>query len=228
MADPELQNQFHAACHNAGLLGGGDVWNHELMRLRKAGKLPKHDDPKSVTIGIRDFDSYRFAGEIAWRMVSDKHAHVSLDEIFCQLATAERFDKSAIRFCPGREAVELRWAALYLRKSRHALEAEAHDYHYVFATRDFDRFTKLTKRNAASYDGFAGVYLLLGAKKSPLYIGDTLDIGGRLATHLSAPGSRQKVTQFAVITDDDLPSRNYREALKVALAQRWQPEWNVC
>jgi site-specific DNA-methyltransferase (adenine-specific) len=228
VADPDLQTRFHDACRAAGLLGDAGIWNRELMRLRKSGKLPKPAVPQSVTLGVREFDSYRFAAEIAWRLVADKHAGVALDHIFCDPALAAEFDRHASRFCPDRAAVDLRWAALYLRKSQHTLDTEVHDYHYVFATREFDTFRKPNIALAKQLAGEAGVYMLCGARRAPLYVGDTLDLGARLVTHLAAPGTRRQVVQIATLADDDLPNASYREPLKVALARRWQTQWNVC
>ncbi len=44
LACPSLQDAFHAACREAGLIGGPVDWNRELLRLRKQGAIPKRGE----------------------------------------------------------------------------------------------------------------------------------------------------------------------------------------
>ena len=147
--------------------------------------------------------------------------------IFISPDYATYFDRLAARYAPGFEPADYRWAALDFRKSRHALAKEAKDFDYVFATRDFGSVRKLTERAAAKRNGEAGVYLLTGKDRVPLFAGETLDLGARLATHATAPATKNKVTGFAVILESDLPSHEYRAPLKVDLTERHEPEWNL-
>ncbi|WP_425397250.1 DNA methyltransferase [Aeoliella sp.] len=227
LANPELQQAFHAACQDAGLLGNGEIWNHELVRLRKSGKLPKQQKAKTTPVTAAELDQYQFAAEIAWQLTSEKFSIESIDEIFISPERAEWFDRQAARFAPGFDAAAYRWAAIDFRKSRHALADEAKAYDYVFATRDFGTPRKLTVRTAAKYDALAGVYLLTGKGRTPLFVGEALDLGARLATHATAAGTKSKVAGFAVILEEDLPSSEYRAPLKVDLTQRYEPGWNL-
>ena len=226
LADPKRQSTFHDACRQRGLLGGPTNWNHELLRLRKAGKLPKSESVKIGPVTAHDMDQYQFAAEIAWRLTSDKMQVDSIDEILSNLEFAEFFDQQAARFAPGVELADVRWAALDFRKSQHAIAAEAKEFHYVFANREFANPRKLSATAAERFAGEAGVYLLTGAKRVPLFVGETLDLSARLKTHTTASGSRRKAIGFAVIPDSELPSPDYRAAAKYALARRHQPEWN--
>lgn len=227
LANPELQHAFHHACDEAGLLGDAAIWNHELVRLRKSGKLPKQPRAKNVVVTSEAMDQYQFAAEAAWCLTSAKFGVDSIDEILISPATAEYFDRQAARFAPGYSAAQYRWAALDLRKSRHSLAAEAKAYDYVFATRKFPTPRKLTGRATEQLNGQAGVYLLCGQGRKPLLVGETLDLGARLATHIAAPATKTKATSFAVITESELPSSEYRAPLKVYLAGEYEPEWNL-
>lgn len=173
-----------------------------------------------------DLDQYQFAAEIAWRQTAEKFGEGSLVAIFSSPEWSQLFDRLAARYAPGHPAGDYRRAALLLRKQQAHLAAEAKEYHYVFRTREFESPRKLTQRNVKPYHGQEGVYLLLGAKRAPLYVGETLDLGARLACHLAAPGSKKGVESFAVILQSQLPSSAYRAPLKVDLVRRYQPAWN--
>ena len=80
----------------------------------------------------------------------------------------------------------------------------------------FDRFA-----------GAAGVYLLRDANKEPLYVGETTNLGRRLAAHAASRGLGRRVTQVALLTEDDLPSGEYRLPLWVDLVRRYTPAMNV-
>ena len=227
LACPDLQREFHEACQTAGLLGRAEIWNHELVRLRKSGKLPKGPKVKAPQVTSGELDHYQFAAEMAWQMTKAKFDVESIDELLISPTFAEYFDKQAARFAPGFKPAEYRWAALDLRKSRHSLVEEAKAYDYVFATRDFAPPRKPSVRAAAKLTGIAGVYLLTGKGKAPLFVGEALDLGARLATHATAPGTKTKVTGVSVIEQSDLPSPDYRAPLKVYLAQKYSPEWNL-
>lgn len=227
LASPQLQAAFHDACQTAGLLGNAEIWNHELLRLRKSGKLPKPPQAKSAPVSTAELDRYQFAAEIAWRLTRDKFGVESLDELLISPAHAAYFDRQASRYARGFAADEYRWAALDFRKIRRSLAAEAKAYDYVFATRHFAPPRKLTTRAAEKLHGQAGVYLLTGQGRTPLFVGEALDLSQRLATHATAPATKNNVTGFAVILESELPSAEYRAPLKVNLTARHDPEWNL-
>lgn len=227
LADPQLQESYHAKCRAAGLLGSPAIWNHELLRLRKSGNLPKQPLSKTQPVTAAQLDGYQFAAEIAWNLTTKKFGIDAIDEILCRPEYSGYFDRMAERYAPGFDVAEYRWAALDFRKSRHTLAAEAKAFDYVFATRDFGSFRKLTPRTAASLGHQAGVYLLTGARRAPLYVGETFNLGKRLATHATAPATKNKVTGYAVILENELPSGEYRAPLKVDLVGRYGPAWNL-
>lgn len=225
LADPALQATYHEACHEAGLIGSPADWNRELLRLRKAGKFPKRGQSKKIELSAKQLDPYAFAGEIAWRLTSDKFPNASLDDILCNPTMAAFFDRTAKRFAPGYTPREYRWAALRLRKASHSLAKEAKQYHFVLTTRDFTEFRPLSRLRISGLQGQPGLYLLRGEHKSPLYVGETLDLGRRLELHLK--GKSSDIKHVGLLQQDDLPSAEYQEALKVDLARRYGAKWNV-
>jgi site-specific DNA-methyltransferase (adenine-specific) len=227
LADLERQSAFHEACRDAGLFGGPIDWNHELLRLRKSGRFPKRGKAKTAHLSDQDLDRCDFAAEIAWRLTDDKFRGPSLDEIFCDPAKAAFFDRAAKRFAPGCEPAQYRWAALRLRKASRDLVRDVKQYHFVFSTRDFGRFQSADRINLKRLAGEPGVYLLRGEEKAPLYVGRTLDLAERLASHAECPAIADFVAQVSVIAGDDLPGEDYQAAFKEDLVRRYQPRWNA-
>jgi site-specific DNA-methyltransferase (adenine-specific) len=227
LANPLLQAAFHDACRDAGLIGGPDDWNRELLRVRKTGGFPKRGPIKKVHISDYELDAYSFAAEIAWRLTSEKHGWPSLDEIFCDPLKSAYFDKTARRFAGGFEAVQYRWAALRLRKTSRELVEQVKQFHFVFDKREFNRFQAWPRVNPDRFSGRPGVYILRDSAKQPLYIGHTLDLGRRLAQHADCRSIDDLVPQVAVIAGDDLPGLEYQAAFKEHLVRSYEPRWNV-
>ena len=227
LASPTLQNAFHNACREAGLIGGPADWNRELLRVRKTGGFPKRGKTKKATVTDDELDAYSFAAEIAWRLTSDKFGAPSLDEILCDPDKAAYFDRTAKRFAPGFEPVQYRWAALRLRKASRELVDEVKQFHFVFAKRDFARFHKWRGFKPKQLVGQAGMYLLRGGDKAPLYIGHTCDLGRRLAQHADCTVVSDIAAHVSIITGADLPGVEYRDAFKEDLVRRYRPRWNV-
>jgi site-specific DNA-methyltransferase (adenine-specific) len=227
LAEPKLQGAFHAACREAGLIGGPKDWNHELLRLRKTGGFPKRGSINKVHVADAELDLYGFAAEMAWRMTNGKFRGPSLDEIFCDPAKAAYFDRAAKKFAPDFEPVQYRWAALRLRKASRELVNDVKQYHFVFAKRDFSRFSTWRSVKPARLAGQPGIYLLRDDKKAPLYVGRALDLGRRLGQHKDCPAISDDVAQVSVIAGADLPGCEYLDAFKEELVRRHQPRWNV-
>lgn len=227
LVDPALQSAFHAACLENGLIGGPADWNRELLRLRKTGEFPKRGQVKKSQVADEDLDRYEFAAEIAWRLTRDKFAGASLDEILCDPAKAMFFDRAAKRFAPGFEPTQYRWAALRLRKASCGLVNDMKQFHFVFAKRDFQRFGSWERFRPAKFDGQPGIYSLMGDGKMPLYIGRTLDLGGRLAHHAACRAINDVVERVSILLGDDLPGSEYQAAFKEDLVRRHQPGWNL-
>jgi site-specific DNA-methyltransferase (adenine-specific) len=227
LANPAIQNAFHSACRNSGLIGGPADWNRELLRLRKTGDFPKRGKIKKASISDDELDAYAFAAEIAWRLTSDKFSGPSLDEILCDPDKTAYFDRSAKRFAPGSEPVQYRWAAMRLRKASRELVNDVKQFHFVFAKRDFTRFQKWRGFKFKPLAGQAGIYLLRGHDRAPLYIGRTSDLGRRLAQHADCAVVSDVVAHVSVIAGAELPGAEYQDAFKEDLVRRYRPRWNV-
>jgi len=227
LANPVLQNSFHEACRESGLIGSPFDWNRELLRFRKTGEFPKRGQIKKVHVSDDEMDAYSFAAEIAWRLTHDKFNGPSIDEIFCDPAKAAYFDKVAKRIAPGFEPSQIRWAALRLRKSSRELVNEVKQYHFVFAKRDFTKFQVWRGFKPKRFNGVPGIYLLRSADKAPLFVGYTIDLGRRLAQHAESPMVSREVAHVSVISGADPPGTEYCAAFKEDLVRRHAPEWNV-
>jgi site-specific DNA-methyltransferase (adenine-specific) len=227
LAEPRLQAAFHDACRDAGLLGSAANWNRELLRLRKSGHFPKRGSVKKIHFSDEALDTFSFAAEMAWRKTSDRFGGPSLDEILCDPAKAAHFDRAAKRFACGFEPAQYRWAALRLRKASRDLVNDVKQFHFVFANRDFDRFQKWRGFKPKRLAGQGGIYLLRGQNKMPLYVGQALNLGRRLAQHADCPAVSEEVAQVSVIAAADLPGEEYRAAFKEDLVRRYKSRWNV-
>ncbi len=227
LANPQLQEVFHAECREAGLIGGPVDWNRELLRIRKTGGFPKRGKLKKVHLSDSELEDFDFAAEIGWRMANDKFHGPSLDEILCDPEKAAYFGRVAKRFAPGFEPVNYRWAALRLRKASRDLVDEVKRFHFVFAKRDFTRFQAMNRIKPSRLDGLPGLYLMRDENKRPLYVGLSRSLGRRLAQHLDCPAICDSVRQISLIADDELPGEEYRAAFKEELVRRYEPRWNV-
>jgi DNA modification methylase len=227
LANPALQNAFHEACRESGLIGSPFDWNRELLRFRKTGEFPKRGQIKKLHVSDEEMGSYSFAAEIAWRLTNDKFNGPSIDEIFCDPAKAAFFDRAAKRTAPGFEAAQYRWAALRLRKASRDLVNDVKRYHFVFAKRDFSRFQIWRGFRPKRLNGQSGIYMLRGDDKTPLFIGRALDLGLRLAQHAECRAVSDEIAHVSVITGADLPGEEYLNAFKEDLVRRHAPKWNV-
>lgn len=227
LCDPALQAAYHEACRAAGLIGGPADWNRELLRLRKTGGFPKRGEIKKVFVEDQEFDSYDFAAEIAWRLTSDKFGGPSLDEILCDPEKAAYFDRTAKKYATRFTPLQLRWAALRLRKASRDLVAEMKQYHFVFDKRDFTRFQSLRRCKPTKLAGEPGSYLLCDERKRPLFVGRSYDLGRRLAQHLESRAILEAATHVSILSGSDLPGEDYRAAFKEDLVRRHQPRWNM-
>ena len=228
LANPMLQNVFHDACRDAGLIGGPADWNRELLRFRKAGEIPKRDKTIKVHFTDEELDSYNFAAEAAWRLTSDKFDGPSLDEIFCDPEKATFFDRTAKRLAGSFAPPQYRWAALRLRKASRDLVNEVKQYHFVFAKRDFTRFQAWDRLEAERLDGRARH--LPAARRRQAAAIRRPHARPRSLGSLSTSESRavaECVAHVSILAGDDLPGEEYRDAFKEDLVRRYQPEWNV-
>ena len=232
LCDPDLQHTFHANCAEAGLFGNTSDWNRELLKLRKAGQLPKFRTER-INIPGELIDRCAFAAEIAWRESERKYPGVALDKLFASPGKSLYFDRTAAKqliISSDQESIQpaiIRWAALRLRKSLHKFANEAKQFDYVLRKRDFARFRPLAKCRTKPLEHIAGLYLLRTDDKSALYLGETLDLGKRIHTHQESRGMSRHRLSISIITSEELPSDEYRQPLWTHLNRQYRPLWNI-
>ena len=100
-------------------------------------------------------------------------------------------------------------------------------YHFVFSKRDFSRFLTWRGLKPKRLNGQAGIYLLRGEAKTPLYVGRSADLGRQLAQLAACSGVSDSIEHVSLIVGDDLPANDYQAAFKEDLVRRYQPQWNV-
>jgi DNA modification methylase len=174
LADPDLNAAFVAACLREGAAGTPYQWNRTLLKLRKAGKLPKVATRKPRSLTDADIDPFSFASEIAWHCVESKRKLISLDDIFCDPDAAAEFDKIASRYAPGHSSFEYRWAALWIRKRAHKFR--------TFTTKIDLRLPRICHwedLDSRDLSGTRGIYVIR-SEKEKIYVGGTIDLKQRL------------------------------------------------
>jgi site-specific DNA-methyltransferase (adenine-specific) len=226
LASPQLQSAFHEACRDAGLIGKPIDWNHELLRLRKAGRFPKVHT-KKVCFSPAEMDSYRFAAEIAWRLTSERFVGTSLDEILCDPLKAAYFDRVSTRYSLCSNTAGCRWAALRLRKATKSLVDQMTQFHFMYKTREFPRRSlKWESVDPRRFAGHNGLYLLQSEDRTPFFVDTTLNLGERLDHHSKCNAIAKAVRFLSVLPPDELPIE-YQEGFKVDFIRRNDPLLNV-
>jgi hypothetical protein len=146
---------------------------HRLLNLRKAGKLP-HKTARSTRIAVGEF---RFAAEIACRHLERKNG-CSLDRQLCNPAAASAFDGLAAELAPGFEALQYRWAALQLRKTRRLVPEPIGQ---ALPASDLMRF-RCSDMVLETIPRAPGLYHFFSQRES-LYVGEAKSLFHRLRSH---------------------------------------------
>jgi site-specific DNA-methyltransferase (adenine-specific) len=176
LCDPELNENFVAACKRKSLPGDPSVWNRLLLRIRKSGKLPKLGrGPRRLTPSATD--AYSAASEAAMQLLSLDYGF-TLDEFLCSPLAAAQFDRLAARFGEGYSSLEYRWAAMAIRKRAKRSRALAATHFRDWDPRQLGRSIQLDRCLSAKYE-HPGVYVVLDHRQ-PLYVGETLNVRHRV------------------------------------------------
>lgn len=226
VVDPELNQQFAAACRNMGLAGEARTWNRLLFRLRKAGKLEQIETTRRTAFSWEHCDNYLFASEIALQQLLDADKAASLDEVLTDPFLAAEFDETAKRFAPGYSSLEYRWAALQLRK--HAKIARNRGAALVPPSR-LGKVIMLDDLLDQRIPERPGAYLIAKPKSNNLYVGETLNLNARFATQF---GSQQRTVWSEIsstlglqfILTDTLPSAML--SWQCCLVRKYNPKLN--
>lgn len=169
LIDPDLNANFLEACQQVGVNMPPVFINHQLLRLRKAGKFSSTQTSERTSLNWEVADKFLFASEIAWKLVFDETGE-SLDDIFCNPSLANLFDQKARQFAPGYSSFQYRWGALKLRKE--AKSAVIRSSRLNVPDQKFKEYTTFDVLN-----GKAGLYKVVNPQEKTLYVGESLNLG---------------------------------------------------
>jgi len=181
LCHPELNAAFVAACRKKGLPGDAYVFNRLLLRIRKAGKLPKvRRYHRQFTFKM--MDAYSFASEIAMQLMDLDYGRKIDDVLFSPEAAAE-FDRIASELAPGFSPFEYRWAAMAIRKRSKQSKSLAKKRFFGWLNKSLPRPLPLPLRSSSEYEE-PGVYVLDNGDVT-LYVGETYNLRNRIEQTLN-------------------------------------------
>lgn len=183
VADPELNATFQAACQRLGVLGGAPTWNRLLFQLRLAGKLAHLPTTQRTPITWESCDPYVFGSEIALQQMLDRKDVGSLEQILCNPALAAEFDGLASCYAPGHTSLEYRWAAIKLRNAVARARSRAS---VLESPPTLGKKCSIADLEFDKIPSEPGIYLLSAEGSDRLYVGETLNLHGRLSLQFSA------------------------------------------
>ncbi len=225
LCDIDLNKEFIAKCLSHKIGGNAYIWNRYLLRLRKAGKLPKAKErPDKFT--AKQMDRIGYASEVAWRLLSIDYRK-TLDDILCSPAFAAEFDRLAMEFGPDDPTItplDYRRAAVSIRKRSHSARADA------------EKFGEWTQKNRKlpligiddSYDAIdsPGVYVLCAGDVA-VFAGESQNMRTRIQETMANEHWQglepDSIAYVPLDAGDKLP---VKYALKSALAVREKPILN--
>jgi len=178
LCDPELNERFVAACKKNSLPGNASAWNRLLLRIRKAGKLPKGERSRK-RLSASEMDRYSAASEVALQLLSLDYG-LTLDDIFCSPAAAAEFDQMAEQFAGEHKApvFDYRWAAMAVRKRAKRSRSSAMEHLQDWNIGQLPRAMPIDQCASSKHE-HAGVYVVVD-HGGPLYVGETLNIRSRV------------------------------------------------
>ena len=183
IADPDLNNEFIAACRRFGVPGAPVMWNRKLMNLRKSSQLSGLPRAKRTTFSEKETDRYSFACEIAIQSFHEK-GH-TLDYLLCDPALAKEFD-ALVRQIANQNLPSLlmRWIALSIRKrATHVRKVRSVA---VDPVRLPARKETVASIQYDSIPEHAGLYWLRDLETDKkLYVGETINLRDRLTGQLN-------------------------------------------
>jgi len=178
LCDPNLSSQFIRACKERNVPGDPRLWNAFLLRVRKAGKLPRAESTGQRLSSV-EMDPYSDASEVSARLVMLDYG-LTLDELLCSPDAVNEFDKMASMFAPGYDSFQYRWSALSLRKRattkrfRGAASARYHEWSEQKQPRRRSLESCVSKQFSRP-----GVYVIYD-DQFPIYVGETRNLSLRV------------------------------------------------
>jgi len=179
LCDPERSNRFLDHCRKRKIPGDARLWNGFLLRVRKAGKLPRAE-ATGQRQSCQEMDPYSDASEIAARLVMLDY-EMTLDELLCSPDAVVEFDQMAMAFSSGYKSFDYRWAALALRKR--ATTKRFRDF--AHAQFEFWSGQKMPRKRALDQQGLnlpskPAVYALYD-DQFLVYVGETRNLSERIS-----------------------------------------------
>lgn len=178
MVDPELNPLFLKKCRALGAEESDFKLNHMLYNIRKTpskGKLP----PTTNRTEFNDYDNYRFASEIAVRVLQRTQG-VTLDRILCDPFLRLEFDRHAMSFTDEQSKLKLRMAALNLRKT-HNLRPLAKSQGPIYDLVSAGPIARVDLRRIPNLEG---TYVFYEGPR-PIFAGETEHLRKRIELHVS-------------------------------------------
>jgi len=221
LCDPELDAAFVEACRKKGVAGDAFIWNRLLLRIRKAGKLPRmRKSSKGLT--FRMMDAYSHASEIATQLLSLDYGY-TVDDVLCSPKAAAELDRIAARFAPGFSSFEYRWAALAIRKRATQSKTLAAKRFREWLEKDLPREVPLSQCTGPDYEQ-PGVYVLHNGREH-LYVGETFNLRQRIEQAQAADfWTDMSPRSVTFVPTGDEQSRQH--GLQAALIGRLRPLLN--
>jgi site-specific DNA-methyltransferase (adenine-specific) len=224
LADAALDAAFLDACKKNGLSGDAVEWNRALLRIRKAGELPRLDQrTRKRAPSAPEMDLYCFASEVAMQQLCVEF-NTTLDNILCDPKLAAKFDELAQSFSPGYSPIQYRWAALAVRKRARDAKQVAKDRCQEWLHRALPHPKPISDCNWKRYE-CSGVYLLASRSRQQLYVGESLNLGKRLELTGQIPSWQKLEPAFVRIIREN--ENKVRDGLQSILIGRVHPLMNL-
>ena len=228
LCDKELDRRFIAECLKRGIGGNAMVWNRLMLKLRKAGKLPRATRRPPI-VPAEELNRYGYASEVAWRLVSDDFGsdvlQISLDDILCCPDSADYFDKIAKQYGPQHFEVassQYRRAALSIRKMAKDARKLANEKYRRWSGKKLLQIQR-DELDSSKYET-AGVFLITNQQLG-IYAGEADNLREHIAAVLDNP-QWQVFDPDVIFVQKNGPDFSENYALKSALVRRNSPLLN--
>ena len=178
LCDPERSARFLKRCREIGIPGDPRLWNSFLLRVRKAGKLPRAE-ATGQRLSSQEMDPYTDGSEVSLRLITLDYG-LTLDELLCSPEAVGEFDKMAAAFSPGFKPFHYRWAALALRKratTKRFRTAASEQFKHWKAQKSPRR--RALSQHASKQYARPAVYALYDGNFS-VYVGETRNLKQRI------------------------------------------------
>ena len=224
LCDPKVNAEFIKKCLEQGIGGNAAVWNHYMLHLRKAGKLPR-STKKASQVTPDEMNRIGFASEVAWRLLAIDYRK-TLDEILCSPEFASEFDRLASEFGPMNEdvkPVDFRRVAVSIRKrTKNARKSAAENFSQWMKRNK--KLKRIDINGSLSKLECPGV-MMLCTEDVGFYASETRNMRERVDELMSNPNWKSlEPESIAFVPNEDNLSSLY--ALKSALVCRESPLLN--